>query len=141
MSNEIINFNPKNVKPVEIRQGDFDFDYWSKLAKKDPEAFEAAREAEINKHIESLDEDVQERMRRLQWRIEMERKRSKNPMDAAGRIYDMMWESVGQSIKALDELTALLNPQSTMKKAQTEKQETSNVLSFDRKDAEIATVD
>lgn len=113
MSSEIINFKRKTEKPAEIKQGDFDFDYWSKLAK-DPEAFEVAREAEINKHIASInDSNAQERMRRLQWRVEMERKRSSSPLNAASRIYDMMWASVGQNIKALDELAGMLAPKVT----------------------------
>jgi len=133
MSNEIINIKNKIEKPAEIKKGDFDFDYWSNLAKKDPEAFEAAREAEINKHISSLgDQDVQERMERLQWRIEMERKRAKNPLDAAGRIYDMMWESVGRNIEALDELAELLNPQTKAKAHERvqEESQSNNVVAF-----------
>ncbi|HFE38615.1 MAG TPA: DUF3135 domain-containing protein [Gammaproteobacteria bacterium] len=95
-------------KPI---QGGFDFDYWRNLAKKDPAAFEAAREQEINQHIAGIaDGNTQERLRRLQWRVEMERKLSKNPMDAAVRLYDMMWESVGKNFDALQDLTSVLKP-------------------------------
>lgn len=107
----------------------FDFDYWRDLAKNDPAAFEAAREQEINKHITSIsdDEHTQERLRRLQWRVEMERKRSKNPMDSAVRIYDMMWESVGKNIEALHDLTDHLTP-GTEKQAK--KESSARILKF-----------
>ena len=144
MSDKVINFNGKSVKPVEIKKDDFDFNYWSKLAKQDPEAFEAAREAEINKHISSLeDEDVKERMHRLQWRIEIERKRSSSQLNAASRIYDMMWESVGRNIKALDELADLINPLSNQnEKPKPESLNNDNtVLAFKRKEMEVAAVE
>ena len=138
--NKIINLDIKQSKPAETKKGDFDFDYWSNLAKNDPEAFEVAREAEINKHISSLgDEAAQERMRSLQWRVEMERKRSSNPLDAASRIYDMMWESVGRNIKALDELADLINPNSKLK-SQPEKKD-NIVVAFKPKEMEVATVE
>jgi len=158
MSDKIIQLKSKSIKPVEIKKGEFDFDYWSKLAKQDPDAFEAAREAEINKHIASLgDEATQERMRRLQWRVEMERKRSSSPLDAAARIYDMMWDSVGSNIKALDELVELVSPyqkskvksgpvgsariERSQKAAKTNRKD-ETVLVFKRKEAvEIATAE
>ena len=147
MSDKIINFN-KSVQPTEIKKGDFDFEYWSKLAKQDPEAFEVAREAEINKHISSLaDKTAQERMRSLQWRIEMERKRSSSPLNAASRIYDMMWESVGRNIKVLDELAELIqqnvNPGSkrNSEKTSAPAKKDNTVLAFKRKEMEVATAD
>ncbi len=110
----------------------FDFDYWKNLAKKDPSAFEMAREQEINKHITSIpDEHTQERLRRLQWRVEMERKRSKNPMDSAVRIYDMMWESVGKNIDALHELTDYLKPGTEKQKKQVS---SARILDFKQED-------
>jgi len=136
----ISSISSAKTKPAEIKRGNFDFDYWSKLAKQDSEAFEAARDQEINKHISNLKEDdVQERMRRLQWRIEMERKRSKNPLDAAARIYDMMWESVGQSISTFDELTNMLNPKANVPAERSNQHK--NVLSFEKKNSEIAIAD
>lgn len=101
----------KDLPKIKSVGGRFDFDYWRDLAKKDPEAFEAAREAKINQHIEAISDDhTQDRLRRLQWRVEMERKRSKNSMDSAVRIYDMMWESVGKNFDALQDLSNQLSP-------------------------------
>jgi len=81
-----------------------DFEYWRKLAKSDPQAFERAREEVIAQYIASLPAVQQDRMRRLQWRVDIERQRARNPMDAAIRIYDMMWDSVGKSMEALESL-------------------------------------
>ena len=101
--------NSKIENKTEPRK-EFDFDYWCKLAKNDPEAFEKARSQEIDQHISSIsDSTAQERMKRLQWRVEMERKRSKNPMDSAIRIYDMMWEAVGKNFEAIQDLADTFN--------------------------------
>lgn len=81
-----------------------DFEYWRNLAKTDPQGFESAREQAIADYIAGLPIGTRDRMRRLQWRIDMERQRARNPMDAAIRIYDMMWESVGKSMEALEVL-------------------------------------
>ncbi|MDH3326776.1 MAG: DUF3135 domain-containing protein [Gammaproteobacteria bacterium] len=140
MSGEIVNFKKRQKKPAETQRGGFDFEYWSELAKKTPEEFEAARAAEINKYIASLDDKhLQERMQRVQWRVEMERERSKSPLNAAARIYDMMWESVGRSMKELEELTELLNPQAKPKTMSKYEKSDMNVLTFARKELE-ATV-
>ena len=87
----------------------FDFDYWMKLAKNDPEAFEAQRAGLIEKYIAEVPGEVQrDRLSRLQWRVNKERELAKNPMDAAVRIYDMMWESVGKNVEALQDLADVL---------------------------------
>lgn len=100
-----------NTEKYAERKKEFDFDYWCQLAKDDPAAFEAARKQEIDNHIAGIQQkSTQERMERLQWRVEMERKRSKNPMDSAIRIYDMMWESVGKNFEAIQDLADHLKP-------------------------------
>jgi len=53
---------------------------------------------------------MQRRLRGLQWRVDVERKRSHNAMDAAIRIYDMMWESVARNYEELQKLAAILDP-------------------------------
>lgn len=103
MINKIENRTEKNK--------DFDFDYWCRLAKDNPEEFEIQRKKEIDAYISGLnDSEIQDRMQRLQWRVEMERQRSKNPLDAAIRIYDMMWESVGKNFEAIQELADIFRP-------------------------------
>lgn len=73
-----------------------DFDLWLELAK-DRQAFEASRRNMIEQVIEQAPESQQDRLRRLQWRIDQERRLSASPMGACIRISRMMWEQmVGQ---------------------------------------------
>jgi len=88
---------------------EFDFEYWSELAKQDPAKFEEQRKQVVDNYISTIPSEVtQDRMRRLQWRVNRERELAKNPMDATVRIYDMMWDSVGKNLDALQDLAELL---------------------------------
>ena len=76
----------------------FDFDELAALAKNDPLAFEARRRAMIDglfASIEARSDDPHfiQRLRGLQFRIDMERRRSRTSMRALLRIYSMMWDS------------------------------------------------
>ena len=70
----------------------FVFDEWKELAETNPEAFEFTRQ----RMIESLiaEAKASDRLKRLQWRIDVERQRSKTPMSACVRISSMMLDSV-----------------------------------------------
>lgn len=72
----------------------FDFDEWSRLAKTDPAAFEARRLALIETHLHRFPPLDQRRLRGLQFRIDMERRRARTPMAACLRLSAMMWESL-----------------------------------------------
>lgn len=72
----------------------FDFEQWAALAESDPKGFEQLRCLYIEKFIKRMPENNQARMQRLQWRIDMERQRSENPMGACVRISRMMWDAV-----------------------------------------------
>lgn len=78
-----------NKKPAEMN-----FDTWSELARNDPEAFESMRLAAIEAVIAEAPEANRERLRRLQWRIDQERRLARTPMAACLRISRMMWHSV-----------------------------------------------
>lgn len=85
-----------------------DFDQWLKLANTDMSAFEALRRATINQVIEQAPKEQQDRLRRLQWRIDQERRRCKSPMEACIRISRMMWDQMmgeGGLVERLHELT------------------------------------
>ena len=71
-----------------------DFDAWSAMARNDPEAFESMRLAAIEAAIASAPAAKRERLRRLQWRIDQERRRARTPLAACMRISRMMWRSV-----------------------------------------------
>lgn len=72
---------------------DFDFNEWAALAKDDPEAFEQRRRALIEATIRKAKPENQHRLRGLQFRVDMERVRTRTPLAACGRISEMMWES------------------------------------------------
>jgi len=78
-----------NKKPAEMN-----FDAWSELARNDPAAFESMRLAAIEAVIAEAPEANRERLRRLQWRIDQERRLARTPMAACLRISRMMWHSV-----------------------------------------------
>lgn len=72
----------------------FDFNAWAELAKKDPELFNQKRKQAVSELIEKAPLNMQNRLRGLQWRVDLEIQRSNNPMDACLRIYRMMMDSV-----------------------------------------------
>ena len=69
------------------------FKYWSELAVQDPERFELERKEAIERVIAEAPESQQERLRRLQWRIDVERSRASNPLSACIRLNRMMLDS------------------------------------------------
>ena len=79
----------QNNKTAEI-----DFDTWSEMARADPETFELMRQAAIEAAIMGAAEHNQVRLRRLQWRIDQERRLASSPMAACLRISRMMWRTV-----------------------------------------------
>ncbi len=73
---------------------EFPFDFWAKLARNDPAAFETARRLMIDSMIESAPERNRQRLRGLQWQIDRVRERAANPMSACVRLSNMMWEKI-----------------------------------------------
>lgn len=94
-------------------QETFNFDEWCALAKSDPEAFEAKRRDVLEQLICTSPKPMQQRLRSLQWRVDMERARAKNPNSACVNIYRMMWNRVYGENGLLDALDGLLNATST----------------------------
>ena len=70
------------------------FNYWSNLAKTDPERLERERREAIETVIASAPEHIQQRLRGLQWRIDIERSRADNPLSACIRLNKMMADYV-----------------------------------------------
>lgn len=89
------------------RQQSMDFDRWSALARHNPEAFESMRQAAISALIESAPPESRKRLRRLQWRIDQERRLSRSSLGACVRISNMMWDSLAGSGGLLDRLEQL----------------------------------
>jgi hypothetical protein len=72
---------------------DLDFDHLLKLAERDPVKFEALRQRTIDTYIATLPDERQMHMRRLQWRIDQER-RNRSPLSACIRISGLMWDNM-----------------------------------------------
>lgn len=70
------------------------FEYWSNLYKTDPERFEAERKTEIEKVITSAPLERQQMLHQLQWTIDGERRKAKNPIDGMIRLNKMMWRQL-----------------------------------------------
>jgi len=79
---------------TQQRQRVFDFDHWLALARDDPAAFEAERRGLIEALILRAPPVRQRRLRGLQFRIDMERRRARTPMAACVRIQSLMWDSL-----------------------------------------------
>lgn len=92
----------------------FDFEDWASLAQSDPAAFEAKRQEMIDKLIEDAPEDLRQRLRSFQWRIDMERSRSANPLQACIRISNMMWDLIYADRGFLWSLQAMSDPSSLL---------------------------
>ena len=70
-----------------------DFDEAVALARQDPEAYEQYRLDAVEELISSSSRKNQQQLRRLQWRIDQERKRAPNATAACVKIYQMMWDT------------------------------------------------
>lgn len=69
----------------------FDFDEWVSLASEDAVAFERRRQEAIDALLDR--EGHSERLVRLQFRIDMERRRSRTALKSCLRLSDLMWQS------------------------------------------------
>lgn len=83
---------------------ELDFDEAMELARTDPEAFEQYRQYVTEALIARAPERSQQHLRRLQWRIDQERKRAPNPTAACVKLYRMMWDSFAGECGLIDTL-------------------------------------
>jgi len=81
---------------LKEKPSNIDFDRWSKIARTDPETFEAMRTEIINDCIDNAPLDRQQRLRGLQWQIDCLRAQSSNPLSACIKISQMMWDTLQQ---------------------------------------------
>jgi hypothetical protein len=71
------------------------------IAKKDPDALDRIKQEAVNALIESADESHQQRLRGLQWQVNMELNKSKTPMEGCIKISGMMHEKLWELRAAL----------------------------------------
>jgi len=129
------NFRANAMKNAKIAEKDFD--EWAELAKRDPSSFEQMRLAAIDQFIENAPADSRERLRRLQWRIDQERRLAHTPLNACIRLSRMMWNNVlgkGGLRERFEELGDLLQGQPPAPSAPVDNREqsTARVLAFAR---------
>lgn len=79
---------------AEMNPREIDFDTMSELARNNPELFESLRRRAIEKVIAEAPAANRDRLRRLQWRIDQERRLAGTPLAACMRISRMMWKAV-----------------------------------------------
>ena len=82
----------------------FNFDEWAELAKSDPKLFERRRREAVEKMINGSAPHRRQRLRGLQWRIDVVRRKYRDPRVSAHRLFSMMWESVYGQNGLLDAL-------------------------------------
>ena len=116
---------------VNIDSPKVDIIDWATLAKEDPAAFEERRRQVIEDLISRAPIRLQHRLRCLQWRIDMERERSPNPLAACLRLYSMMWDSILSEGGFLRSLEILTEPNSQGREKQAIK--TAQILPFRHK--------
>lgn len=83
-----------------------DFDQLVKLAQEDPEALEALRKKLCEALIQQAPESYQRRLRGLQFKIDMERRRAKTPMAACVKLSKLMQDSFYKLRVALNEASS-----------------------------------
>jgi len=72
------------------------FDELRKMAENNPEQLEQLRQQMVEEAINNAPESYQRRLRGLQFQVDMERRRAKNPMDSCIRISKMMHDHLYQ---------------------------------------------
>lgn len=84
-----------------------DFDAWADLARADPDSFERKREDLLEEFFKQIPQKRQQRLRGLQFRIDMERRKARSAMGACIKITAMMWDSVEGKNGLLDSIRKL----------------------------------
>jgi len=80
------------------------FEDMVKMAQENPEALEALRYELCEDVIQSAPETSQRKLRGLQFKIDMERRRAKTPMASCIRLSQMMHESFANLREALNDM-------------------------------------
>ncbi|MDH5545842.1 MAG: DUF3135 domain-containing protein [Gammaproteobacteria bacterium] len=71
-----------------------DFDFWARLARRNPERFERLRSQMIAEFLNTAPEEKRIRLQRVQWRVDQARKLARNPVDSLNRISRLMWDEL-----------------------------------------------
>jgi hypothetical protein len=96
---------------------EFDLEEWQRLARDNPVEFERRRAAVIEAAIAEAPAEHQQRLRGLQFRIDLERRKAKTPLGAAVRLQSMMWERLLELREALVALSGAEESSNTAPRA------------------------
>jgi hypothetical protein len=80
-----------------------EFEELMRLAKENPEELERIRKNAIEELIQQAPEHHQRRLRGLQFQVDMEREKAKNPMDSCVRVSRLMHDSFSKLRDTLNE--------------------------------------
>lgn len=80
-----------------------EFEEMMRLAKENPEELERIRQSAVEDLIQNAPEEHQRRLRGLQFQVDMEREKAKNPMDSCVRVSRLMHESFSKLRDSLNE--------------------------------------
>lgn len=83
---------------------EFDFDKWAQLAQDDPAEFERQREAALRALIATAPEANRQRLEGLQFRIDLERRRSTSALGSCVRLNALMWSGFHRLRRQLNEV-------------------------------------
>jgi len=113
----------------------FNFDEWASLATSDPDKFEQRRLNCIEQFIGRYPASRQKRLRGMQFRIDMERKRARTPMGACVKLSSMMWDAVMGDQGLVSTVKLLVDPGNHSAISPTpglHKQESAKILYFNK---------
>ena len=125
--------NP-NMKPnTKSKPNADDFDYWSSLARRNPERFEEERRKMLAAFIDTAPSEQHTRLTRTQWKIDQVRSLAKNPYDALYSVSKLMWEELMVLNKYQVQLVGFFaSPQGAF--CEIEKRETAKVIQFKKRE-------
>ena len=86
---------------------DYAFEDWQRLHASDPEAFEIRRKEALEAVIQTAPARMQQRLRGVQFRADMERTRAGSDLASCLKAQSMMWDSLLRLRDALAELSVL----------------------------------
>ena len=95
----------------------------------DPESFEKAKNEIIEEFIMAQPEEIRQRLRQQQWRIDNDLRRFKDPVARLNRMVEIFWEQFREFQVSL---TTFQHPE--MAQTEEPKKETAKVLDFKKKD-------
>lgn len=81
---------------------EFDAQEWARLAQEDPLEFQRRRQALIDSVIAQAPAPIQDRLRGLQCRVDLELRKARTPLAGALRLQTLMWDQFEQLRAALN---------------------------------------